>query len=225
MIGSPWRQAVLVPRKFVERCLSFGDRFVDHFDHGGSPQSRAYTMNNAHKNHALQSFGKVGEVAAALFFGLDPEATILWKTSQGPDDGHDFVVNGIRVDSKTSYPKGNLIWPLSKNAIYLSKKFDVMVSVSVSREDYTHCWIEGYIPKYEFFARKQIAEPGFSNLQPGTWFMAKHILYDPQELFDDRALIRHAIRSGHQFEYISGRSSNAQAVVGMGKINKCSRRF
>lgn len=171
-----------VPSDLGDCCARFGRALVAHYANGGSPRSRECAIDDADKNPVLQTLGKVGEVAAALYFRLDPATAIRWDVSY-PDSGTDIVLpNGIRVDVKASYPPFKLIWPLTKNEFYSEKQFDVLLSVTVDDRDFSQCFIDGYITKAGFFKNKLIARPDISRLIPGTWFVDKRTLSDPREL-------------------------------------------
>lgn len=69
------------------------------------------------------------------------------------------------------------------------KKFDFLVAVSIDEKNYSHCWIDGQIPKPDFILRKQIADGSNSGLELGTWFMDKgHLDEIPVDWFHQREL-------------------------------------
>jgi len=167
----------------VDYCWDFGERLKAHYARGGSPNSRTVSgpWQADQREFAL---GKAAEVSAALFFGFDPNpgprCPIKWSVDDGPDGGSDLIAENIRVDVKGSTPKGNLIWPLTKNGFYHAKRFDILLAVSVAErpiEDLSQCWIEGFVTKQEFFDRKKIAGADAGpRLTPGTWYLEKQFM-------------------------------------------------
>jgi hypothetical protein len=170
------RKFVAIPAVWQQRSEQFAQALVAHYACGGSPQSLAVSGGRgAESDFRLQKRGKVGECAVALFFGLDPERAIKWGLA--PDHGEDVrLANGLRLDVKTTIASHRyLIWSNAVNDYYHSKRFDVLVSVSIHRFDYSNCWIEGWISKGHFFAAKGVAD-GSGGLEHGTWYVDKEML-------------------------------------------------
>jgi hypothetical protein len=126
-----------------------------------------------------QSQGKIGEIATALYFMLDPLKVVKLTIGDGGDGGKDLRLNnGLRIDAKTTLPPYRLIWSMAVNHLYLTKQFDVLVSVSIDGTDFSNCWIEGWVTKQDFYDNKEVSDGVNSNLATGTWFMKKSVLSD-----------------------------------------------
>jgi hypothetical protein len=178
---NPQRQYQPIAATWVERAWQFGHDLKAHRDNGGSPRSVAYTgpWKVGVEEFAL---GKAAEVGCATFFGLDPERAVQWCVEDGPDGGYDVVLPVLNfdllIDVKGSAPDGNVLWPLTKNGIYWSKNFHVMLGASVDPEDLSQVWIEGFVTKREFFAHKRTADGVASpRLTAGTWYLPKRCLH------------------------------------------------
>jgi hypothetical protein len=178
---NPQRQYQPIAAVWVERCWQFGRELKAHRDNGGSPQSVAFTgpWKVDVEEFAL---GKAAEVSSATFFGLDPERAVGWNVEDGPDGGYDLALPlltlDVLIDVKGSEPSGNLIWPLTKNGIFWSKNFHVMLAASVDPADLSQCWIEGFVTKREFHAHKRIADGVASpRLTRDTWYLPKKCLH------------------------------------------------
>lgn len=178
------RRFVKLPPKYVQRCLGYGQRIVDHYANGGSPASRSRSGDRGtESNVTLQAQGKVGECALAICLGIDPDTAVKWDTDFA-DGGTDIYVptNGARIDVKTTLPPFKLIWSRNVNDLYHQKKFDIIVAASVEEGDLSRCYLEGWITKGSFFLRKQIADGVNSKLEHGTWFVDKSILSNIDDL-------------------------------------------
>ncbi|TAI59990.1 hypothetical protein [Bradyrhizobium sp. Leo170] len=175
------RKLVRVPSTLVARGFAFGKALVAHYAAGGSPQSRARSGNRGtESNPVILGRSKVGEVAAAIHCGLDPDAAVKWSVDS-PDPGHDLVLNGARIDVKTTLPPFKLIWSNTINDLYEQKQFDVIAAVSISERDWSCCWVEGWITKGRFYRQKRIAD-GNHGLERGTWWLPKSELSNIDEL-------------------------------------------
>jgi len=195
-----------VPDNLIGHARLFAEALIKHYADGGSPQSRARSGNRGtESNFERQCQAKIGEVATALFFDLDPLVAVKWDLK--PDKGSDLTLaTGLRIDVKTTLPPFKLIWSNNINDLYEQKQFDVLVSVSIDPDEWSDCWLEGYIRKAEFAAEKQVAD-GRSvggKLEPGTWFMDKEYLSDIKDLLPPAQLAKVAIQGDMQFQYISG---------------------
>jgi len=203
------RKPVIVPQRWVGYARTVAEVMIWVYANGGSPASRARSGNRGTESNLRRQWqGKVGEIATALYFDLDPKQAV--NCSFLPDHGADIALpSGLLLDVKTTLAPFKLIWSRDCNDIYWEKRFDHLVSVSIDEDDFSRCWIEGFVPKQEFFARKQIAEPGRSRLEPGTWFMDKAALHDIEGLKQKTAPVggagaafEEACRKG-QREYMS----------------------
>lgn len=170
--------------RWVERSkVTYGPRRVADYKAGGSPMSLSVSGEwGAEGDPMLQARGKIGEVAFALWIGLDPDkGGVNWEVEKKDGDGgYDVQIPaGYRVDVKTTYPPRKLIWSKAVNHLYAGAKFDVLVAVSIDEADYQQCWIEGVVSKERFSRDKQVAdEANGGGLTPGTWFMEKRDLAD-----------------------------------------------
>lgn len=171
------RKFVQVPDALVDSGQEFGRLKVEHYGNGGSPMSRSRSGNRgAESDPVRQAHGIIGEVACAIYLGLDPIADVNWDPAKS-DSGYDVVLpSGLRIDVKTTLPPFKLIWSRDVNDLYFKKRFDVLISVSIEDRDWSRCWIEGWITKNGFYQRKRIADGMNCNLELGTWFVEKHTL-------------------------------------------------
>ena len=166
---------------WVERSKDYGQRRVADYDAGGSPMSGSRSGPwGAEKDPVRQTQSRIGEVAFALWVGLDPDTALKWEPERKDGDGGSDVQvpGGYRVDVKTTLPPRKLIWSMAVNDLYEKAKFDVLVSISIAEDDYQQCWLEGVVSKAKFSRDKQVADGKNSRLDPGTWFMDKSELAD-----------------------------------------------
>lgn len=105
-----------------------GRRTVEAYRSGRSNASRAFSINGADLDPRVHAESRRAECACAQWLGLDPYEVLDW--SDHADDGKDIdpeKLGGLRVDVKSTGPNGRLlIWPISKNPIYVDKKFHVL---------------------------------------------------------------------------------------------------
>ena len=156
--------------------------------HGVTEGSAQYTLPDGPPTLDKWFQAKTAEVAAALYFELQPLVDLSWTVERA--NLFDIkLATGMRLDVKASLESGNLIWPYTKNAIFLQLPFDTLVSVSLKSGDYQHCWVEGWISKDEFYARKKTADGVRApRLDPGTWWMEKNELHNMAELKSQRKI-------------------------------------
>lgn len=177
---------VRVPHSYVERCIRFGVDMVAWYasEQGARSRSASVSGYGVQTCWRRQGQAKIGEVAAALYYGLDPNVAVNWQVGRGGDGGADITALGVRCDVKTTLPDRNVIWPKKKNHLFLQKKFDVILAVTSDQIDFGACCIEGWISKRDFFEKKLIADgsPGQPRLDPGTWYLPRHELDDPRWL-------------------------------------------
>jgi hypothetical protein len=148
--------------RLVARCDRFGVAILASFAANPNPYSR----DGIECDFEKQARAKMGECAACLYFGADPELALNWTAR--PDDGHDLIARGQRIDVKTiKHEYRYLIWPRAKQTIFDRKRFDVFLMVKENLPRFAIC---GWISKAEFFARKQVAPPGH-RLQSGSWYV------------------------------------------------------
>jgi hypothetical protein len=123
---------------------------------------------------------KAGEYSVAVYFNLNTKTSVN-RVVSAADDGKDITVGSIAIDVKTTPTwKSWLCWSLAVNDLYWKKKFDVLVGVSINDQDWSQCWIEGWLSKQEFYERKKIADGicDRGKLTAGTWFVEKRNLSD-----------------------------------------------
>jgi hypothetical protein len=175
------RKPITVPPPLIDHSRIFGKAFVEQVKQGdGNANSLAVSGGRGSETDPeLQARGKIGECAAAIYFGLSPRK-LNW--SLRPDGGADIVLPcGLRVDVKTTFPHYRLIWSRLLNSAFWQIDFDILLAVSIDENDYSHCWIEGWITKPHFFAIKNEAD-GSNGLEPGTWWVDKRVLSNVGDL-------------------------------------------
>ena len=170
---------VTLPQCWLDRCQDAGERIVHAYaTDPRSAASKAYAMNGIELDVEAQAFAKMGEVAFCLWAGLDPDAAVNWSAL--PDNGHDVNFGGVLLDIKTvEHYKKFLIWPVSKNAIYCSKRFHALILVKRAAPFFS---VERWIDKAAFFCEHRVAE-GELGLIPGTWFMPEADLWPMESFF------------------------------------------
>jgi len=173
------RKLVTLNPNIVRVSRQYGEAIVKWYasPEGAVSASRSRSGDwGAELDPVLQGQGKAGEYAVAQYYGLDPK-TAVNRSFGKADDGIDVTITAtVAVDAKTTPDwKRWMIWSESVNDLYWSKKFTTLVSVSLDEDDWSQCWIEGWISKQDFFDRKMIAD-GVNDqgkLTRGTWFMRK----------------------------------------------------
>lgn len=164
---------VKLPPDWIERSREWGARVVTDYASGWNAKSRAVSCFDAERNIVLQSKAKMCECAFALWAGIDPQR-LHWE--RYCDDGADVTWLGKRWDVKaTGINSRFLIWPIAKNHIFESKRFDNLVLVKHDEPSFV---ISGWISKEEFRANHQVAGAGHK-LFPGTWYMDQIQLWGP----------------------------------------------
>lgn len=167
---------------YVERGVQYGKDIVAWYDTPEGQRSLSRSVSGSwgvERDPVRQAHGKIGEIATALYFMLDPLRIVKLNVGDGGDGGKDLRLNnGLRLDVKTTMPPFKLIWSMAINHLYLEKQFDVLVSVSIDELNFSNCWIEGWITKQDFYDKKEISNGINSNLTIGTWFMPKVVLSD-----------------------------------------------
>lgn len=179
------KRFVAISSYWVERCREFGIDMVAWYDsdEGRQSASRAVSGNRGTERDPIrQGQGKLGEVAVAIYFNLNPEQVVNF--ARRADNGSDILLPcDLYADVKTSFPHYNLIWNRDVNHLYWQKRFDIIISVSVDERDWHSCWLAGFIDKADFFMRKRIADGKSSpRLEVNTWWFPKNDLNDIEEL-------------------------------------------
>ena len=167
---------VALPRDFIDKSMQWAQQVVDDYASGRNAKSRAVTCFDAHANVDLQAKARMAECAFALWCGCDPFYALRWERTC--DDGSDLFWRGKRWDVKATKLSGRyLIWPIAKNHIYDSKRFDMLVLVKHQCPQFE---IAGFVSKAEFRERKKVA-PADHALFVGTWHLHESDLW-PVEL-------------------------------------------
>jgi hypothetical protein len=182
------RKVITIDDALIAASRQYGVDLVDWYasDDGKRSASRSRSGDRGTERNPIRlGQSKVGECAVALFCLLDPRQVIKFDVGCA-DQGNDLVLpSGKLVDVKTTETwKRFLIWSKEVNDLYWSKRFDLLVSVTIDENDWRCCWLEGCLSKQEFWDRKQIAD-GVSigaGLEIGTWFVRKNALRDPTPL-------------------------------------------
>jgi hypothetical protein len=159
---------------WVDRCRQYGIQAAAGYASGR--KSSAMSMYGVELDPVKQAFWKMGEVAACLEFGLDPETALDW--SDKPDDGYDLVLGSHHIDVKTVEERMRLmLWPATKTDFdfYRRKKFHWFVLVKGDGPSFT---ISKCIDKWGFYSMKSVATAGNTKLEEGTWFMEQKHLWD-----------------------------------------------
>lgn len=160
------RSRITLPAEFVDMSWGWARRLVEDYAAGRNANSRAVTCFDAHSNTELQARAKMSECAFALFAGADPKYAIHWGRES--DGGNDLNWRGKLWDVKATSMRGRfLIWPIAKNHIFESKRFDCLVLVKNEPPLFV---VAGWIPKKEFAERKRVATENHK-LFPGTWHL------------------------------------------------------
>jgi hypothetical protein len=161
---------VTLPPEIQKRCWRYGEHIVLDYDSGWNARSREVSSHGAETNIELQALARMAECAFCIWLGRSIEA-LNW--SRYCDDGYDTPSSMGRVDVKHTKAGRLLIWPVRKNDLYQSKRFDVLVLVIGGPEIFE---IAGWISKEAFRQRHQIAPEGHK-LFPGTRFMDRDALW------------------------------------------------
>ncbi len=181
----------MLDANLVRVSREFGEAMARWYE---SPEGRASLSRSrsgdwgAERDPIRLGQSKAGEYAVAVYFALD--AKIAVKRSFGKADaGTDVKINSnLGSDVKTTPTwKRYMLWSREINDLYWSKQFDVLIGVSIDEDDWSQCWIEGWLTKQEFFDRKKIADGtnDEGRLSSGTWFIEKDELSDIDTLLTD----------------------------------------
>jgi hypothetical protein len=216
---NPERREQKIPKIWVQKSREFAEGMILWYASENGRNSRSRSVSGpwgAERDPKRQMNGKIGEVATALFFELDPADAINWNAEKDGDGNVDVLLSRskFKLDVKTNSEKRPEMYSsMAVNQYYHQKQFDAFVSVSLDfnfdRDERTSCFIEGWITKREFFETKKIAAQNNSRgLTAGTWFVEK---IDLQPI--DRLLLlegykirvaRQANRERKVFEFVIG---------------------
>lgn len=165
----------MLSREWMDRCIAHGHDAVRAYAEGRNQRSHALSSHGADTNPELWAMSKMGEVAFAIWAGIDPDRGLNWNNRA--DDGKDLVAFRHRWDVKTIEDhKRFLIWPINKRHLFHEKQFDALVHVKAAAPLFT---IAKWINKQAFFNEKLIAN-GFTppGLTEGTWYMYEGRLWE-----------------------------------------------
>lgn len=155
-----------MPPDVIADARQWARQMIADYAAGRCNASLAVSSHGAENNIELQTQAKLAEVAFAIWVGENPTDAVHW--GRRPDRGFDIAVGKYRVDVKHTNQHGQyLIWPVKKRHIFASKPFDALVLVKGAGAVY---YVWRWIPKDEFFQKKQEAGPGH-RLTEGTWFV------------------------------------------------------
>jgi hypothetical protein len=168
---------IVLDPALVEMCWRFGLAVCAAYAAG---QSTALSCDDIEKDPVRQARAKEAECIAAIAKGLDPYTAVNWVTGNGPDPGWDLLWRDLRIDVKGyNYRYQYTTWPVTKNHLYLSRPFDIILSVRLYERGEGE--VAGWIGKWAFYERKGIwteedtrqaelrLKPG--PLRLGTWYM------------------------------------------------------
>ncbi len=156
------------------RCQQYGESIVDGYVSGRSPKSLSVSSHDAQWDANLQARSKCAEVAFCFAVGIDPNTNLQWH-ARHPDPNYDVIWNRLRWDIKSTCNKyaRNLIWPLHKNHIFESKKFDTLAFIKCEPPDY---FMAGWTTKL-FFAQNKMIADARHYLTTGTWYLDERKLW------------------------------------------------
>jgi len=188
------RRLVIVPQRYVKRAFDRAEEIVAWYASEEGQRSLSRSVSGpwgAERDPIRQSTGKIGEVAVAIFFNLDPETAIFWSAGTGGDGNSDIKLPRYLVDVKTNVAqRKEFYWSMAVNHLFQSKRFDVLISVSYEDYKFQNCWLEGWISKQNFYEQKKIASKSDgTGLTPGTWYMNKRELLSIDSLLSTRATV------------------------------------
>jgi hypothetical protein len=116
-----------VPREWCSQSRDFAKALVTEFREGRSLPSRSRSgRRGTASDLPKQARGKIGECAVALYFGLDPAASVKWGVREADKGGDVILPCGTILDAKTTFPKYKLIWSNDINDLFDKKKFDAL---------------------------------------------------------------------------------------------------
>ena len=168
---------IALPPEIIARCWKYGEQVVTDYASGWNANSRAVTCFDAHANVELQALARMAECAFCLWAEQSLEKL---KWDRWCDDGADIIIpEAGRIDVKHTRFGRYLIWPIAKNQIFASKRFDVLVLVvGTPFDDFR---IVGWITKADFAQKHKVAKEG-EKLFPGTWYLDRSELQPMEKL-------------------------------------------
>ena len=167
----------------IARSKEYAARMIAGYAAGRSEASRAVSSHGAEKNIKLNATARMAEIAFCDWLGLDSDAALDWTDK--PDIGFDCLAGEQRVDVKHTMRGNCLIWPIRKNHIFATKKFDVFVLVV---GDWRAFYISGWCWKQHFDLYHSVADEAH-RLDSGTWYIKKDELNQMQ--YFDRMVCDH----------------------------------
>ena len=158
--------------KWISRSEIYGHDVVAQYRARNNLASLAFSSHDAENDPVLQAHARMAEIALCVWAGIDPLQELNW--SGRCDDGWDVKVSDTRFDVKATGPRSQyLIWPIRKNSIFASKRFD---SLALVRGEAARFEIAGHIPKALFATEHRVADEAHV-LDTGTWYMHQSELW------------------------------------------------
>lgn len=168
---------IALPPDLISRCWHYGEQVVADYANGLNANSRAVSCFDAESNVDLQALARMAECVFCINADISPDV-LNW--GRHCDSGSDVHVNGLRIDVKHTKYGRYLIWPIAKNEIFSSKKFDALALVVGT--PFENFEVAGWISKADFAGSKKVAAEG-GKLFPGTWYMDRSDLRPIETLF------------------------------------------
>lgn len=185
------RYEIILPPHYERLSRWYGEKIVKWYREDPRRCLRAGGRGSEY-DPVLQGMAKQAEFAAAIFTDQDPGdlgrrgvVKLNWKL---PDVGWDIPspTDSKRIDVKSSEDgKRLMLWSRTVNDKYWEKQFDYLLDVSVNANNWSQCWIEGYLTKKEFFERKFISRRDgdpYPGIERDTWYVFKDSLRDAADL-------------------------------------------
>jgi hypothetical protein len=156
--------------EMLRQSEAFGRAVVASYAAGAKARSKRMAMHDIDKDPRMQAVGRVGEVAAAIYLGLDPRADLDWG-SVATDAGSDFSLPVGSVDVKaTNHSRARrLIWPVNKRAIFEEACADILI-LAVVAPDLRSAELRGWLLREDFTKMRKTAGPADALMQ-GTWYV------------------------------------------------------
>lgn len=168
------RPMIDIPKDLQDAAVAFAHECCKAYRDGKKNASRRLQSPGVPaiwNDPRAQAIGRIGEVGACLYFGIDPMAELDW--SPHLDQGWDFVLSGWRVDVKSSGMGSQyLIWPKMKDL--RAAKSHAMIFAKVEA-DLSRVQLYGWVSMPTFRAEHKIA-PRWHALAAGTPFMHQDAL-------------------------------------------------
>ena len=173
--------SVIVPEKWIDRCREFG---MGRARNQREERGRNYSRWSGRSSAANLGLGKLGEVAAVLGCGGDPEVLDWDIKFDMVKPTWDFLLGKLKVEVKSSdNPQGKLIvYPVDRIRHFDAAEMDVMMFVWMAKpktKNFGYCELRGWTLKDEFKLNKHIvtkAEWRRYHMSAGTWVLNQDFL-------------------------------------------------